>query len=116
MEVDALFVDVVGTVRGATVKPRSFEKPIRVSSKVMQKYVGKYQLAPTFVFTVSVQDNKLMVGVTNQPTHRVFPRSETEWFYRVVKATLKFQVNKDGECEGLQLIQNGITQTAKRIE
>ena len=90
--------------------------PLRVSKKVMQRYVGRYQLAPKFIFTVSIKDDKLMVGITNQPTNQVFPQSETEWFYKGVKATLKFQLDKDGKCKSLQLLQNGMTQTAKRIK
>ncbi len=116
MELDRLAGDVMRMLGGADVKPRTFEKSIQVSKKVMERYVGKYQLAPTFIFTVSTKDDKLMVGVTNQGTYQVFPRSETEWFYKVVKATLKFQLDDAGNCTSLQLLQNGITQTAKRIK
>ena len=115
-ELDRLAFDVVRMLRGAEVKPRSFEEPIRVAKKVMERYVGQYQLAPSFVFAVSVKGDKLMVGITKQPTVQVFARSETEWFYTVVDATLKFQIDNDGKCTSLQLIQNGITQTAKRIK
>ena len=115
-DVDDLGRDIMDLLAGEDVKPKPFEKPIEVSEKVMQRYVGKYQLVPTFIFTVSIKDKKLMVGVTNQATHQVYPRSETEWFYKVVDATLKFQVDKNGKCNSLQLLQNGKTQTAKRIE
>jgi hypothetical protein len=57
-----------------------------------------------------------MVGITKQPTLQVFARSETEWFYKVVDATLKFQLDDGGKCTSLQLLQNGATQTAKRIK
>jgi len=113
---DRLATDVMRILNGDEVKPRTFEKSVRVAKKVMERYVGKYELAPMFVFTVSVKDDKLMVGVTNQPTHQVFARSETEWFYKVVNAKLKFQLDDDGKCTSLKLLQNGITQTAKRIK
>ncbi len=47
---------------------------------------------------------------------RIYPRSETEWFYRVVEATLTFKVNKNGQCSELELFQNGARRAAKRIE
>ena len=112
---DRLAMDIFAMLNGKDVKPRTFEKSIRVPKKVMKRYVGKYTLTPQFVFTVSLKGDKLMVGVTNQPTFQVFARSKTEWFYRVIKATIKFQV-KDGKCTSLQLTQNGVTQTAKRVK
>ena len=78
--------------------------------------LGRYELAPSFVFTVSVQGGKLMVGVTNQPTVQVYARSETEWFYKIVDATLTFKLDDNGKCQALELFQNGARQTAKRIE
>jgi CubicO group peptidase (beta-lactamase class C family) len=116
MELDALAGDVIRMLAGADVEPRKFEESIQVAPKVMQRYVGRYELAPTFVFSVSIQAGKLMVGVTNQPTVQVYPRSETEWFYKIVDATLTFKMNKAGKCQALELFQNGVRQMAKRIE
>ncbi len=115
MEVDQLATDLVGLLAGQPKKPRVFEKIVQVKPEVMKRYEGKYQLAPSFVFTVTVNDNRLMVGLTGQPTLEVFPRSDTEWFYKVVDATLTFKVNKKGECEAVELFQNGVRQTANRI-
>ena len=60
--------------------------------------------------------DKLMVGLTGQSTYRVFPKSETEWFYKVVKATLVFDVDDQGRCQSVTLLQNGRKQVAKRID
>jgi hypothetical protein len=102
---------------GATVEPRTFEKPVEadIAPEIMQRYVGKYQLVPGFVLTVSVDGGKLMVGATGQPTSRVFAKSETEWFYKVVDATLTFKIDSAGNCNALELFQNGVRQRAKRI-
>ncbi|MGB7324400.1 MAG: serine hydrolase [Rubripirellula sp.] len=116
MEVDQLAGDVIRMLAGAKVKPRSFAADVKVAPEKMQRLVGRYQLAPTFVFDVSVKNGKLMVGVTNQPTHQVFAKSDTEWFYKVVDATLTFDVDDNGKCNSLVLFQNGARQTAKRIK
>lgn len=116
MELDNLAFDVLLSALGRDVEPRSLEKPVRVAKSVMEEYVGEYQLDPGFVFSVSLKGAQLMVGLTGQPALPVFARSETEWFYLAVDATLKFQRDDDGACHSLQLLQNGVTQTAKRIE
>ncbi len=116
MEIDRLAQDIFRMCAGATVEPRTFDEPVRVAKEIMQRYVGKYELVPGFVLTVSVEDEKLMVGATGQPTHQVFARSDSEWFYKVVEATLTFQVDKDGNCRSVELFQNGVRQKAKRID
>ncbi len=115
-EVDLLAQDIMQMVAGANVQPRTFEKSIAVSPEVMQKYEGKYKLAPGFVFTVTVKDDKLLVGLTGQAMLQVYARSETEWFYKVVEASLTFNLDDSGKCDSLELFQNGIRQQANRIE
>lgn len=68
------------------------------------------------MFTVETKDDKFMIVLTGQPSHQVFPRSETEWYYKVVDATITFNVDKNGNYESLVLFQNGINQTVKRKE
>ena len=115
-EVDHLAEDIMRMMAGVDVQPRSFEKAVEVPVEVMQKYVGKYELVPGAVFTVSVEDKKLMVGLTGQPAFQVYARSETEWFYKVVKATLTFKVDENGDCDALELFQFGVRRTAERVE
>ncbi len=115
-DVDQLAEDIIRLIAGAKVEPPTFERSITVSSKVMRKYVGKYELAPGIVFTVTVKDDKLMVGLTGQSTFQVYARSETEWYYKVVEATLTFKVDDNGRCNSIELFQNGVRQVAKRIE
>ena len=117
MEVDQLAQDIFKSLVGMKVEPRKFEKTLDVPAEVMQRYVGKYQLIPGVEFTVSVNDGKLMVGLTGQPTFQVFARSETEWFYKVVPATITFEKSEgDEKCPSLELFQNGVRQKATRME
>ncbi|MDB5391610.1 MAG: serine hydrolase [Planctomycetaceae bacterium] len=90
------------------------EKPIAVPVEALQKFVGRYELAPGVLFTVEAKDDKLMIGLTGQPSFQVFARSETVWFYKVVAATITFNVDQNGKCDSLVLFQNGIKQLAKR--
>jgi hypothetical protein len=89
---------------------------LAIDAKLRGRLVGRYQLAPDFIFTVKDQDGHLMVGVTNQPTLEVFPDSPTRWSYHDVDAKLEFKLTKTGPAKSLVLLQNGIEQTARRIE
>ena len=115
-EVDQLANQVIQLLAGGTPKPRKFDETKQVDTAKMKRLEGKYQLAPNFIFTVKVQGKKLMVGITNQPTLEVFAKSETEWFYKVVPASMKFKLGKNGKARSLVLNQNGAQQEAKRIK
>ena len=80
-----------------------------------QRLEGRYQLNPTFVFDVKYENERMMVGITNQPTQEVFADSPTKWSYRSVEATLEFHLRRRGQAYALTLHQNGIKQRAKRI-
>jgi D-alanyl-D-alanine-carboxypeptidase/D-alanyl-D-alanine-endopeptidase len=113
-EVEQLAIDIFRMIFGAKVAPRKFEKTIDVPAEALQKFVGSYELALGILFTVKAVDGKLMIGLTGQPSYQVFPRSETLWLYKVVDATITFNLDKNGKCDSLVLFQNGIKQTAKR--
>lgn len=115
-QVDQLATDLLKMVSGVKVAPRNFEKPIDVPAEALQKFVGSYELVPGVLFTVAAVDGQLMIGLTGQPSLRVFPRSETVWFYKEVDATITFNVDKNGKCDSLALLQNGIKHTAKRTK
>jgi hypothetical protein len=89
---------------------------LAIDAKLRGRLVGRYQLMPNFIFDVQDRDGHLMVGITDQPTHEVFPDSPTRWSYRVVDATLEFKLPKTGRARSLVLHQNGAEQTARRID
>ena len=113
-EVDQLGIDILKMICGAKVAPRKFEKSIVIPAEALQKLAGSYELSPGAVFTVEAKDGKLMIGLTGQPSVQVYARSETEWYYKIVEATITFNVDKKGKCDSLVLFQNGVKQTAKR--
>ena len=81
-----------------------------VDPKIFDRYVGRYQLAPAFVLTVTRDEAHLYAQATDQPRFEIFPESETEFFYKVVDAQITF-----GD-KSLVLHQNGMDLPAKRIE
>jgi hypothetical protein len=89
---------------------------IPIDATLRRRLTGRYKLNPQFIFTVRDRDGHLMVGITDQPTQEVFPDSPTRWSYRGVAATLEFKLPKTGRASSLILHQNGMEQTARRMD
>ena len=92
------------------------QKVLEIAPEILDKYVGEYELAPEFVLTVTRAGKKLFVQATNQPQLQVFAESETDFFYKQVKAKIKFTKNEKGEVTSLTLFQGGREMPARKIK
>lgn len=90
-------------------------KEIVVAESVLESYVGKYELAPDFIITVTRRGTELFAQATGQPQFRIFPKSDTEFYLKVVKASVTFNISESGEVESLTLHQNGMHIPGKRM-
>ena len=89
---------------------------IPLDPKVFDQYVGRYQLGPNFVMTVSREGNRFITQATGQKPIEIFPLSETTFFPKQIEAEITFVKSADGTVTGLMLAQNGRRQMGKRIE
>jgi CubicO group peptidase (beta-lactamase class C family) len=96
--------------------PRKPHKQIAVDPKLFDGYVGRYELAPKFILTVTREGDQLFVQATGQPKFEAFPESDRDYFLKVVDAQITFETESQGRATGLILHQNGLNQHAKRIE
>ena len=101
---------------GANYVPESAFDEIQLDRDILARYVGKYEGSPQLIFTVALEEGKLMVQLPGQPAIQIFPRSETEFFYRVVDAQITFGLDEEGAATHLILHQNGIDSRADRQE
>ena len=83
------------------------KEEIAVDEKILKQYEGEYELAPTFVITITVENGGLKGQPTGQPKVDLYATSETEFFLKVVDAKIVFVKNDKGEVEKLILHQNG---------
>jgi D-alanyl-D-alanine-carboxypeptidase/D-alanyl-D-alanine-endopeptidase len=88
----------------------------QVDPSNLKNYVGRYQLAPGAVFTVTLEDNRLYVQLTGQSRLEVFPETERDFFYRVVDAQITFETDGTGPATALILHQGGQNPRAPRID
>lgn len=89
---------------------------IAVDPKIFDGYVGQYQLAPTFIITVTREGSQFFVQATGQPKLEIFAEGERDYFLKVVDAQITFETDNQGKATGLTLHQNGMNQLAKRIQ
>ena len=73
----------------------------------LERFVGEYPLAPTFVIAVRRDGDHLFAQATGQPAAELFADSPTTFFLRVVDAQIEFQTDASGAVTGLVLVQNG---------
>jgi hypothetical protein len=90
-------------------------KEVVVPEATLETYVGAYELQPGFIITVSREGHQLFAQATGQPKFEVFPKSNTEFFLKVVEAQITFTVT-DGKVESLTLHQGGQKINGKKIK
>ena len=100
----------------AKFAPPREHKEIPVDPKVFDALVGKYQLAPGFVLSVTREDDKLFTQATGQGKVQIFPESETEYFLKVTDAQITFVKDDTGKVSRLVLHQMGRDMPAARVE
>ena len=91
-------------------------KEVAVNPQLFDGYVGTYQLAPNFVFTITRDGAHLFAQLSGQPSVEILPDGEKDYFYKVVDAQITFITDSSGHATELILHQNGLDQRAKRIE
>jgi hypothetical protein len=97
--------------------PESFPSSERtLEGKILDGYVGHYELTPTAVFAVTREGDQLYVQLTNQPRAAVYPKTNTEFIYKVVDAQVTFETDPEAHANILILHQGGRDQKAKRID
>jgi hypothetical protein len=92
-------------------------KPGRViDPKILDSYVGKYQLAPNTVIDVERKESRLMAQVHGQPAVELLPVSDTEFFVIEGPVQVVFEKDAAGKTVALKGWQNGQALQAKKIE
>ncbi len=94
----------------------AYEKEVLVPDAILESYVGKYELAPNFIITITKEGNQLKGQATGQSAADIFPKSENVFYLKIVNAQLVFNKNDAGKVESVTLLQNGREMTGKRLE
>jgi len=103
--------------RTRTDEPQPPERVVvNVDTKILEGYVGQYELAPGFIITVTQLGSHLHAQATGQSRFEIFPTAPTEFFWKVVDAQLTFHLDKTGRADSVVLHQNGRDLPGKRVQ
>ncbi len=91
-------------------------KEVKVPEAILETYIGKYELAPGFILEVTREGNQLKTQATGQSIVDIFPKSENEFYLKVVNAQLVFNKNDAGDIDSVTLFQGGREMKGKRID
>lgn len=75
----------------------SFAMNKKIDTSVYDDYVGRYDYGNSVVLIVTKKGNHLFAQLSGQPKFEIFPKSETEFFWKVVDAQVTFVRNEKGE-------------------
>ncbi|GAB3959366.1 serine hydrolase domain-containing protein [Spirosoma harenae] len=93
--------------------PRS---PISVSERILDSYVGDYQMAPNFILTITREQNRLISQATGQSKFPLLAETETKFYPEAFEAQIEFVKDDTGKVTKIMLLQNGQTTEAKKIK
>lgn len=99
-----------------TNKPISTRAEVQVYEKILETYVGEYELAPKFILTITKEGNHLMTQATGQSKIEIFAETETKFFPKVMEAQIEFIKDESGKVTKLILDQGGRKTDAKKIK
>lgn len=83
------------------------KKETTVSADVLKQYAGEYELAPGFIITITVENDKIFGQATGQNKFEMFAEKENLFFLKVVEAKVEFKKDEKGVVKSLILYQNG---------
>lgn len=96
------------TQGGVTFKaPRITEAEVKLTPAELDAILGEYQYGPGAVLTVTRDGDSVFAQLTGQPKFQIFPKSATEYEWRVVPANVRFTKDKDGKVTGAVHTQGG---------
>jgi len=87
-----------------------------VDPKVLDAYVGDYELRPGFIVSFTRNKDHLVARATGQPSFPTYAVSNTAFRLRVVPAEVVFDdPTEDGKAQNAVLHQNGASLRMRRI-
>lgn len=98
-----------------TNKPIPSENGIEVDEKILETYVGAYEIPSAFTFAVIKEEEKLFIQAEGQDPFGIFAETENKFFTKIDDAQFEFIKDGSGKVTSLLLNQGGRTADAKKI-
>ena len=89
---------------------------LTVDKALLHGYVGRYQLAPALLVTITLQGDTLFAQASGQRDFPIYPESQQKFFYKVIDAQITFVGEAGRPASSLILHQGGRDIPAKRVD
>ncbi len=96
--------------------PRLTSSALKLSDAELDAIVGRYRYGPGVVMTVTRDGDLVFAQLTGQPKLPIFPKSATNFEWRVVPAKVSFARDAEGRVTHAVHTQNGTTFEAPKIK
>jgi CubicO group peptidase (beta-lactamase class C family) len=90
--------------------PEQPHTEIAADPKTFDAYLGRYEMAPNFILTISRSDDKLYAQATGQSAIQLFPEGPGRFFAKVADIQIEFAAGS------LTVHQSGQDTIAKRVQ
>ena len=97
-------------------QPPVVRAEVAVDEKILDAYIGEYELRPGLSITITKTGAKLFLRVTGQSAFELAASSPTEFFIKSPDVQVTFARNDAGAVTHLLLFQNGFEQKAVKIK
>jgi CubicO group peptidase (beta-lactamase class C family) len=88
---------------------------VAVPESTLDTYLGVYEIQPGFNITITREGKQLFAQATGQGKFEIYPKSQTEFYLKVVAAQITFH-QAEGKVETLTLSQGGQQINGKRMK
>lgn len=92
------------------------EEEVKVAAEILDSYAGSYDFGAAGKLVVTRKEDHLLAKLAAQPAIDVYPKSETVFFYEIIKAEIEFVEDDDGKIEKVILRQGPVKLEGKRVE
>ena len=96
-------------------KPASDRESITLPQEILIKYVGVYELQPSFHIEIEKQNDRMIAKATGQPPVELFAETENSFFIKEIGAQIVFNLNTEGTVKSLIFSQGGNKMEGKKI-
>lgn len=94
---------------------KTIKQFLSLNEETLEKYVGEYELTPTFSIAITRDGKKLFLQATAQPKFELFAEKENEFILKVIPARIVFNKDDTGKVIGLILKQNGADNPGRKV-
>jgi hypothetical protein len=96
-------------------KQESYSTMAPLSTQILDDYAGEYDYRSA-VMTITRNGTHLFAQLSGQPQFEIYPKSETEFFWKVVDAQISFVRGADGKVTHAIHHQGGASFEAPKME